>query len=298
MKSARWMIAALSMLLCASLLYADEPLTMAAVLESSKPADWRRLDQDRLLYLQLPAGRVVFELAPQFAPRHIENLRKLVRQKYFDGLAIIRSQDNYVVQWADPASGEEGARPFGDAATSLQPEFYRKAEGLDFIRLDSRDAYAEEVGFVAGFPVGRDARGAWLAHCYGMFGVGRDNKPESGSAAELYVVTGHAPRHLDRNVTLIGRTVSGIELLSALPRGTGALGFYESEDDFVPIVSVQFGSDLASSDRMELEALRTDTATFERFVEARRTRREEWFVDPAGHVELCNVPLPVRPVAK
>jgi peptidylprolyl isomerase len=114
----------------------------------------------------------------------------------------------------------------------------------------------------------------------------------------LYVVTGHAPRHLDRNVTLIGRTVSGIELLSALPRGTGALGFYESEDEFMPIVAVRFGSDLASADRIELEALRTDTATFDKFVEARRTRREEWFVDPAGHVELCNVPLPVRPVKK
>lgn len=292
------MIAMLPILSCSSLLHGEEPLTMAAVLESSKPADWRRIEQDRLLYLRLPAGQVVFELAPLFAPRHIENLRKLVRQKYFDGLAIIRSQDNYVVQWGDPASGQEGARPFGDAATSLQPEFYRKADGLEFTRLDSRDAYAEEVGFVAGFPVGRDTRGTWLAHCYAMLGVGRGNEAESGSAAELYVVTGHAPRHLDRNVSLIGRTVSGIELLSALPRGTGALGFYESEDKFMPIVSMRFGSDLAASDRIELEALKTDTATFEKFVEARRTRREEWFVDPAGHVELCNVPLPVRPFKK
>ncbi len=298
MKSAWPSITTLSILWFASLLHADEPLTMAAVLESSKPADWRQLDQDRLLYLKLPAGQVVFELAPQFAPRHIDNLRKLVRQRYFDGLAIIRSQDNYVVQWGDPAGGEEGARPFGDAATSLQPEFYRKAEGLEFTPLNSRDVYAEEVGFVAGFPVGRDSRGAWLAHCYGMLGVGRANEPESGSAAELYVVTGHAPRHLDRNVTLIGRTVSGIELLSALPRGTGALGFYDSADEFMPIVSIRFGSDLADSDRSELEALRTDTATFDKFVEARRTRREEWFVDPAGRVELCNVPLPIRPVKK
>jgi peptidylprolyl isomerase len=298
MKNALCLVAVLPILSCPSLLHADEPLTMSAVLESSKPADWRPLEQDRLLYLTLPAGQVVFELAPQFAPRHIENLRKLIRQKYFDGLAIIRSQDNYVVQWGDPASGEEGARPFGDAAASLQPEFYRKAEGLGFTPLESRDAYTDEVGFVAGFPAGRDTRGAWLAHCYGMLGVGRGNEAESGNAAELYVVTGHAPRHLDRNVTLIGRTVSGIELLSALPRGTGALGFYKSEDEFMPIVSVRFGSELASADRVELEALRTDTETFGKFVEARRTRREEWFVDPAGHVELCNVPLPVRTVEK
>ncbi len=288
----------LAVLSCTTLLHADEPPTMAAVIESSKPSDWRRLDQGRLLYMKLPGGQVVFELAPEFAPRHIDNLRKLVTQKYFDGLAIIRSQDNYVVQWGDPAADEAGRREFGAAASSLQPEFYRKSEGLEFSRLDSRDGYAEEVGFVGGFPVGRDSRGTWLAHCYGMLGAGRGNAPDSGSAAELYVVTGHAPRHLDRNVTLIGRTISGIERLSSLPRGTGALGFYESEDEHTPIESLRFGSDLSPGDRTEFEALRTDTRTFVKFVEARRTRREDWFVDPAGHVELCNVPLLVRTVTQ
>ncbi|MEQ9562141.1 MAG: peptidylprolyl isomerase [Woeseiaceae bacterium] len=277
---------------------ADEtPLTMASVLETSTPSDWRRLEQDRLLYLSLDSGDVVFELAPQFAPAHIANLRKLVSQKYFDGLAIIRSQDNYVVQWGDPDSGETGSRSFGEAARSLAPEFYRPSKGLDFTALDSRDAYADEVGFVDGFPAGRDGRGTWLAHCYGMLGVGRDNDPDSGSAAELYVVTGHAPRHLDRNVTLIGRVVAGVQHLSSLPRGTGPLGFYEDPAEYVHIESIRFGTGLDSNEQLQLEALRTDTETFARFVEARRNRLEPWFVDPAGHVGLCNVPLPVRPVS-
>lgn len=272
----------------------DEPLTMASVLASSTAADWRRLDPSRLLYMSLESGDVIFELAPQFAPEHIANLRKLVAQRYFDGLAIIRSQDNYVVQWGDPKAGEAGSRTFGDAAKSLPPEFYRASDGLDFTVLDSRDAYADEVGFVDGFPAGRDARGTWLAHCYGMLGVGRDTDPDSGSGAELYVVTGHAPRHLDRNVTLIGRAVVGIPYLSSLPRGDGPLGFYDDPAEYVGIVSIRFGSELAPGEQLPLEALRTDTDTFDRFVEARRNRLEEWFVDPAGHVGLCNVPLPVR----
>jgi peptidylprolyl isomerase len=275
----------------------DVLLTMASVLESSTSSDWRRLDQERLLYLSFHSGDVIFELAPQFAPAHIANLRKLVSQHYFDGLVIIRSQDNYVVQWGDPKSGEEGSRGFGSAATSLVPEFYRPSKGLDFTGLASRDAYADEVGFVDGFPAGRDSRGTWLAHCYGMLGVGRDNDPDSGSAAELYVVTGHAPRHLDRNVTLIGRAVVGVQHLSALPRGTGPLGFYEDTAQYIPIESIRFGSELGSNEQLQLEALRTDTDTFEKFVEARRNRLEEWFVDPAGHVGLCNVPLPVRPAS-
>jgi peptidylprolyl isomerase len=51
------------------------------------------------------------------------------------------------------------------------------------------------------------------------------------------------------------------------------------------------------SQRTELEVLRTDTPTFTAYVEARRNRREEWFKVPAGHVDVCNVPIVVRPKA-
>ena len=138
---------------------------------------------------------------------------------------------------------------------------------------------------------------AWLAHCYGALGVGRGNTADSGNGSSLYVVIGHAPRHLDRNITLAGRVVKGMELLSVLPRGTGPLGFYEKPAQYVPIRRVRVAADVPAAERTDLELLRTDTATFEAFVSARRHRREEWFLDPVGHVELCNVPLPARPVA-
>ena len=270
---------------------------MNGVLEASQDSDWRSLDPDNTLYMQLEDGRVVFELAPQFAPAHIANIRKLVSNGYFNGLAIIRSQDNYVVQWGDPKSGSDEARSFGGAAEMLDPEFYRDAAGLPFTGLDSRDAYANEVGFSSGFAAGRDGQEgrAWLAHCYAALGVGRANSPRSGNGAELYVVTGHAPRHLDRNVTLVGRVVHGIEHLTALPRGTGPLGFYEDESDNVPIVSIRIGTELAEDERLAIELLRTDTETFQALIDARRYRAEEWFVDPANRIGLCNVPLPIRP---
>jgi peptidylprolyl isomerase len=243
------------------------------------------------LYLELQHGTVVMELAPQFAPMHISNLRKLVRGDYFNGAAIIRAQDNYVVQWSNP-SFDEGARLPGGAASHLQPEFFRAAKGLHFEQLDSRDAYAAETGFSDGFPVGRDGQAgrAWLAHCYGMLGAGRANEPDSGNAAELYVVTGHAPRHLDRNVTLLGRVIDGIEHLSSLPRGTGPLGFYEKENQYVAIKTLRFAADADP----KWQVLKTDTATFRALVATRRHRSEEWFVDPADAIGLCNVPLPVR----
>ena len=80
-----------------------KPLTSAEVLAASSAADWRPLDPQNTLYMELSGGRVVIELTPQFAPHHVANVVALAHGKYFDGLAIVRAQDNYVVQWGDPA---------------------------------------------------------------------------------------------------------------------------------------------------------------------------------------------------
>ena len=269
------------------------PLTAAEVLAASSASDWRPLDPQNTLYLEIAAGRVVIELAPLFAPHHTANVAALARGHYFDGLAIVRAQDNYVVQWADPT----GKKPVGAARRTVPAEFERPLSGLALTKLPDADTYAPETGFIDGFPVAADpALGrAWLVHCYGMVGAGRDNDVDSGGGTELYAVIGQAPRHLDRNVTLLGRVVSGMELLSVMPRGTGALGRYEHPEQFVPVKSVRVAADVPAGQRADLEILRTDTPTFLAYVEARRSRHEEWFKVPAGRVDVCNVPVPSRP---
>jgi peptidylprolyl isomerase len=137
-----------------------------------------------------------------------------------------------------------------------------------------------------------------MAHCYGTLAVGRDLAADSGNAGELYVVIGHAPRQLDRNATVLGRVLDGIERLSSLPRGTGPLGFYETPGERVPIGALRFADELPESARTPLEVLRTESATFTQIVEARRNRRDEWYKQPAGHIDLCSVPLPVRRVPR
>jgi peptidylprolyl isomerase len=272
--------------------------TMAEVLSASKPGDWRRLDGENTLYMDFAGGRVVIELAPELAPRHVANVKALVREKYFDGLAIVRVQDNYVVQWADPnAEKPELARKLLRAQKTLPAEFDRPLDSkLPFTRLPDGDVYAPEVGFCDGFPVARDRHSGrmWLVHGYGMVGAGRDNAPDSGGGTELYVVIGHAPRHLDRNVTLLGRVVQGMEFMSSLPRGTGPMGFYDRPEQRVPIQTIRVAADVPPAERTELEILRTDTKTFRALIESRRNRREEWFVSPTGRIEIGNVPIPVR----
>lgn len=269
-------------------------LMMADILKASSATDWRSLNPDNTLYLELPKGRVVIELAPDFAPGNIANIKALVRENYFDGLAIVRSQENYVVQWADP----DEKREIKTAKKLIEGEFtVAYPSRLPFTRLPDMDGYAPEVGHANGFPAGRDPKKgtAWLAHCYAAVGVARGTESNSGNGSSLYVVTGHAPRQLDRNITLVGRVVDGMTLLTTLPRGTGALGFYEKAEERTPIRSVRLAADVPESERSKLEVFRTDTAAFKALVAAQRNRGGDWYKVPAGYIDLCNVPIPVRP---
>jgi peptidylprolyl isomerase len=268
--------------------------TTAEVLESTRSSDWRQPDAASTMYLELDAGRVIIELAPRFAPEHVANIRRLVSERFFDGLTIVRVQDNFVAQWGDP----DGTRPTEAARRQLADETtIAWSPELPFVKLPDPDGYARETGWIDGFPAGverKPSRQAWLAHCYGTLGVGRDDWPDNGSGAELYVVIGQAPRQLDRNIVVVGRVLRGMELLSSLPRGGGPLGFYEKAEQRVPIRSVRMASELPATERAHLEVLRTDTSLFTKYIESRRNRRDDWYLRPAGHVDICNVAIPVR----
>jgi peptidylprolyl isomerase len=273
-------------------------LSMGEIIAASKPAEWRALDPENLLVMQTARGVVVIELATAFAPEHVKNLKALTREGYFDGLAITRSQDNFVVQWGDPNSEDTSKRRAIKTARGTLPAEFETAirNAPDFIKLPDFDGYASEVGFSYGFAVGRDPKTAtvWPAHCYGAVGAGRDVAVESGSGAELYAVTGHAPRQLDRNISIVGRIVAGIEVLSVSTRGPAPMGFYDKPELRTAISQVKLASDLPADQRPTLEALRTDSVSFTNLIEARRNRRDDWYKRPAGYIDLCSVPLPVR----
>ena len=271
--------------------------TSAEELDAASPSDWRQPDAAKLLYMELAAGRVIIELNPTFAPAAVANIKALAAKGYYDGLSIIRVQDNYVTQWGDPKADTDAARQ--EPLDKPVPAEYTIPwnETLSFTPLPDGDVYAAEVGYIGGFPAARDAqhKAVWLTHCYGMVGVARGTEPDSGSGSQLYVVIGHSPRQLDRNITLAGRVLQGMEYLSALPRGHGTLGFYEDDQTMPAIRSVRIAADLPPAARTPLEVLRTDTETFGRYVESRRSRDLGWFVESTDKIEVCNVGVPARP---
>ena len=273
--------------------------TVADVIKASTPADWRALDPANTLYMDIAAGRIVIELAPEFAPKHVANIKALVAERYYDGLAITRAQDNWVAQWGDP--DEKNPKPVEHAQRTLPGEFTVPMKTVSsFTRLKDVDGYAPQVGHSNGFPSARDPKSgtAWLTHCYATVGVGRDVGSDSGGGTELYAVIGQSPRHLDRDITVVGRVVSGMPLLATLPRGAAPMGFYDSPDKNVPIKSIRLASDVPVEQRVRMEVMRTDSAAYQAVLEAQRNRGGPWSKVQAGHLDVCNAPIPVREVGK
>jgi peptidylprolyl isomerase len=293
------------------------PLAPSEIVAQAPKADWTGIAQSDLLVMDLAPDakgkprRVVIQLMPApFGQGWIGNIRKLAAARFWDGTAINRVQDNYVVQWGDPDAEDKTKAKALPAGLAVMPE--SEYENVVFpgnrevvttkVENSLKDNYAERTAFESGWPLGYGtiiSDGAfhnWPVHCYGMGGVGRDLSPNTGSGAELYVVIGHAPRHLDRNIALVGRVIEGIEHLSSLPRGHGALGFYDlaQGDERTGIVSIRLGGEV--KDLPAYEYLSTESGSFAKYADARANRRDAFFIRPAGGADVCNIPVPVRRV--
>jgi peptidylprolyl isomerase len=287
----------LFLLTAAALLIGAAPpakMTPNDIVAKSPASAWKTIPADDLLVMDLAnGGRVVIQLAPAFAPVHVANIKALARSGYWNGATIYRLQDNYVAQWG--LNDSDKGFPAGVVAKP-PAEYTRPLKGLAIKALGSPDPYAPGAGFADGWPVAYSPKEGWadLTHCYGTVGVGRDLSPDTGMGGELYAVIGHAPRQLDRVIALVGRVVEGIDKLSSLPRGTEALGFYKDKAQYVPIASVRLASEMPATDRPGFEYMDTASATFAQYLRVRANRYDDFYIRPAGGVDLCNVQVPVR----
>lgn len=288
------------------------------IVETASADEWVQISSEDLLVMTLAPDdegnerKVVIQLMPApFSQGWVENIRTLARAEWYDDISVNRVQDNYVVQWGDPnydnpeAEGEtkelpEGLRVMGEDEY-VAPRVMSSGTEYDN-DLTRSDRFPDSYGlgaFSKGWPIAIEGNSHWPVHCYGMVGVGRNYSPDTGSGAELYTVIGHAPRHLDRNIALVGRIIEGMEHLSSLPRGKGQLGFYGEDelDKRTPILTVRVASDLPETERPSFEYLSTEGETFAKYAGARANRRDPFFIHPADGADICNIPVPVRRVA-
>lgn len=274
-------------------------LSLAAPLQAAAPAplpsdpieaDWRAIPDDELLVMQLGNGkRVVIRLAAAYAPAHVANVRRLALAHWWDATSVYRVQENWVAQWGDQSEKKPLPPGVGDRpAAEFEIATFAPAQ-----RMGRADAYSTASGVTAdGWPVATDGAKAWLTHCYGMVGVARDALPSTGSGAELFTPIGQSARRLDRNYTVVGRIVEGMQWLSGLPRSDAPMGVYASRQEDLPIVSVRLASDLPAAERPHYQYRAADNPRFAAAI-ARREHPEPPTVAVDG-ANVCDVSLAVR----
>ncbi len=265
--------------------------TAAEILEASRASDWFQFNQENLLYIELESGRVIVALSTALARGHVAQIKALSRAHFYDGLSFYRVIDGFVAQGGDVFE----SRDVKDAATSLTAEFDDSAPVWHrFAALKDKDGYAAVTGYVGGLPVGLDQKRqrAWHLHCTGAFAFGRNNERDSASS-EFYI-TLQPQRYLDRNLTVFGRVVQGMEHIQALRRVAPPES--QEDDRGETILSMRLGSDLPEGERVHLETLQSNSEVFMKYVEARRNRPEEFFYFRHDFIDVCQIPIPVREV--
>ena len=305
-------------------------LSPGQIVDQAAPEEWQAIAANDLLVMNLSpdiSGKdrtVIIRLMPfdTFNIPWTVNIRRLARENWWDGTSINRVQDNYVVQWGDPEGDETKRKAIPKSIIPPREDYNRgrfsegrfqrlsrlfldgdsltktgKPYSSNVVRSPSRkDSYAAATGFVAGWPAATNFLQYWPVHCYGSLGVGRGLSPDAGNGTELYTVIGHAPRHLDRNIAVVGRIIEGMHHLSSLPRGFGPLGFYETAEERVPIQSIRLASELPEAEQPRFEYLSTESKSFAKYAHRRANREPPFFIKPAGGADICNIPVPVRRV--
>ncbi|HWA89707.1 MAG TPA: peptidylprolyl isomerase [Rhizomicrobium sp.] len=268
-------------------------------------ADWRKVDPANLVLIETRYGTTAVELAPQFAPAHVERMKALVRAHFFDGLKFYRVIDGFVAQGGAGEDTASTANKPKDPATEaawpkLKAEFEVKPpRGQHFTPLGNRDLFAPQAGHVDGFPVGRDPKTGteWMIHCPGVFAFARDNDADTATT-EFYIVIGEAPRRLDRNLTAFGRVIGGMQYIQKLERGDPAVdnGVIADKSKQDTIVGMKLASDVPGAPAYEV--MRTDGKAFAAWKAARKNPAPEFYKrTPPAVLDICLAPVPSRVAA-
>jgi len=270
------------------------------VVEQAPDSDWRPVSADNMLVMTLSlAGderTVVFELQPDLAPGHVTNTKALVKHGIFDNTQFYRVIDGFVAQ-GGPMFEEDSELPeLSEGQLTIPVELTSSIDlGERYVAFDGRDGFADETGFYKGFAVGREVseQNSWLLHCYGVLAAGRANDPNTGGT-ELYIVNGPAQRYLDRNTTVFGRVLDGMDAIQALTRSQNLSGPVELNADDNVIKQIVVASQLPKNKRPQLEVMRTDSTSFRQLLAARKNRNEDWFLHQHNYIDACGVQIPVR----
>lgn len=255
---------------------------------------WQPVPQSQLAYLQLEQGAVLLLLADTFTPTNTAQFRQLIRDGYYNGASFYRVIDQFVLQ-AGYLEGEK-VPAMVKRPTAIKAEFsWPIPENSEYTLVQTPDLLAKETGFRAGFAVGRDGQQEWLVHCPNVVNFARNEQADSASG-DIAIMQGQAPRHLDRNMSVVARVIWGHEALNAVRRGDKEQGgMLEEPKSRSRIVKMSMGSDLPASQQMQLEMLDIRSDEFQQqLTKARKRENAFYHYHGNGQLDVCYQQIPVR----
>jgi len=271
---------------------------------SPRPPDYRPVDPENLVLMDVAYGRVALELAPDFAPNAVARFKTLVRAHFYDGLSFYRVIDGFVAQGGvgegTAATGGYSPPEVEKLYPPLKREFDAPFARIEdtFTPLGNRDLFAPQVGHVDGFPVGRDAKEKrmWIVHCPGTLAFARDNAPDTATT-EFYIVIGEAPRRLDRNLTAFGRVIDGLQYVQKLTRGDPEVdnGVIQDKSKADKILKVQIAADLPAAAQPHYQVMRTGGPAFAAWKHGRKNPAPGFYLrTPPPILDICLALPPVK----
>ena len=267
---------------------------------------WNVLDPENTVYLQMQEGTAVILLNPDFAPKTVKHFKALLEDQFYRGMSFYRVIDGFVAQGGDGSDIEPG-----EATTTLKAEFEidwplkpqdkdaaKNWQPMSWTPVQTDDLFAPFTGFIDGFPAARDKKKggkAWLTHCPGTVAMARNEDPDSGNT-DFYIVIGQAPRYLDRNLTVFGRVVWGMDAVQRIKRGPALEnGIIEADLERTWIKRMRLASSMDQQELLDVWMADTNSQGFMDMLNERRNRKAAFFHHkPPKVLDVCQVPVPVR----
>ena len=163
--------------------------------------------EENIMILKLKDGNVVIELFNDIAPNHVERFKQLAKEKKYDGVVFHRVIDDFMAQTGDVQFGNSTLEDFDISRAGTGGSKYPdlKAEFSD------------------------------IAHVRGTLSMARSSDPISANS-QFFICFKAAP-HLDRQYTVFGKVIKGMEFVDLIKKGEDSSGTVTNPDKIISLAA-------------------------------------------------------------
>ena len=276
---------------------AQETTTTSNVTSQTLPpslnTDWRELDLENTLYITTKYGVFVVEMAPEFAPNHVAQIKILARQKFYDDITFHRVIDGFMNQTGDPKGDGTGDSQLPD----IDAEFtFRRPTKMTMTTVARQmfDGGVEATGFYKSYPIAskpisqailtKDGKvEAWGVHCPGTLSMARGPESINSANSQFFLMRGESTS-LNQLYSIWGMTVWGREHLTKINVGT-----FGKDPGFIPdmMLTVRVAADVPTAEIIPVQVMKTDSQAFKSYVDSLKS--------PTGKpAKVCDITVPSR----